>query len=142
MNGLALAAPAAAPTRDEITTADVDGTSAARLLAGLRQLSLTELPGTPAIEVIFDDLEIVLGERAEVAQVDLAPLARRLHTVFRRLAYLSRMPSSGVKEATVADSWSLMTERMPQGLPAARGYLRRLTLAVSDLLDELLEDMQ
>lgn len=141
MNGLALAAPAGAPTCDEITTTNVNGTAAARLLAGLRELSLTELPATPAIDVIFEDLESVLGEHAEVAQEDLAPLARRLHVVFRRLVYLSRTPSSGMKKATVASSLALLTELMPHDLPGARGYLRRLALAVSDLLDQLLEDM-
>lgn len=141
MNGLALAAPAVAPTFAEITTADVDGAAAARLPAGLRELYLTELPATPAVDLVFEDLESVLGEHAEVAREDLAPLAQRLHIVFRRLVRLSRMPSSGVKKATVEASWAFMTELMPHDLPGARGYLRRLALAVSDLLDQLLEDM-
>jgi hypothetical protein len=62
--------PVVAPTCDEITTANVNGTAAARLLAGLRELSLTELPAMPSIDVIFEDLESVLGEHAEVAQED------------------------------------------------------------------------
>lgn len=68
-------------------------------------------------------------------------LARRLHAVFRRLVHLSQVPGSGVRRATVAASSGLLTELMPQDFAGALGYLRRLALAVSGLLDELLEDM-
>ncbi|NUS17018.1 MAG: hypothetical protein HOY69_37425 [Streptomyces sp.] len=126
---------------EEVATVEADRACVARLLAGLRELSLTELPATPGIESIFDDLERVLGESAAVAQADVPPLAQRLHVVFRRLMGLSRVPSSGVTRSTADATAGLLTELMPPDLRGARGYLRRLALAVSDLLDELLEDM-
>jgi hypothetical protein len=141
MSGVVLAPAVTESVPGDLGTPTVGGNTAARLLDGLREQSLTELPGAPAIDVVFDDLESVLGEVAVVAKADVAPLARRLHAVFRRLVYLSRAPSSGVDEATVAASWPLLTELMPHDLPGAHGYLRRLAMTVSDLLDQLLEDM-
>lgn len=120
---------------------DLDRTSTDRLVADLRELSLPELPESPTVTAIFDELETMLGERAEVDRAGMRAMARRLHAVFRRLVHLSLSPGSGVRQATVAASWGLFTELMPQDFPGALGYLRRLAIAVSGLLDELLEDM-
>jgi uncharacterized protein DUF6415 len=118
-----------------------DGRTTARVLAGLRRGFLVGTAATPVIDGVFDDLEAVLGEDAAPTAAEIAELARRLHAVYRRLVHLSRWPNSGVSKATVAASWGLMTERMPPGFPSALGYVRRLAMAVSDLLDEVLEDM-
>ncbi|MFI0942809.1 DUF6415 family natural product biosynthesis protein [Streptomyces sp. NPDC021020] len=131
----------AAPAPNEVGKGDGDSTSVDRLLADLRKLSLSKLTETPTTDAIFDGLEKVLGEHAVVARADMPVLARRLHAVFRRLVHLSQIPGSGVQQETVAASWGLLTELMPKDGPGALGYLRRLAMTVSDLLDELLEDM-
>lgn len=129
------------PVPAEVGKAGNDNFSAARLRADLREASLADSPSTPTPDAIFDDLERVLGERAVVTEADVPVLARRLHAVFRRLVHLSQIPGSGVPREAVAAALGMLTELMPPDFQGAVGYLRRLALTVSDLLDELLEDM-
>jgi hypothetical protein len=119
----------------------VDRTATPLLLASLRDLSLSELSTAPTIDAVFDDLEFVLGEGTDVTRTDIRALAQRLHAVFRRLVHLCQSAGSGARQKKLAASSGLLTELMPQDFPGALGYLRRLALAVSGLLDELLEDM-
>ncbi|UNO42150.1 DUF6415 family natural product biosynthesis protein [Streptomyces sp. MST-110588] len=118
-----------------------DDQTKARLLAALRARFLLESPEIPVVDVIFDDLERILGEGAALTASEVASLTPRLHALYRRAVRASRHPNSGVRPATVAASHRLLFERFPPEFLPALAHLRRLALAVSDLLDELLEDM-
>ncbi|MBY8889214.1 hypothetical protein K7472_30855 [Streptomyces sp. PTM05] len=113
----------------------------ARTLAALRGHFLLESPEVPVVDAVFDDLELVLGEDAELTGADVARLTPRLHLVYRRILLAASQPSSGVRPETAAASRNLLVERFPNEFVPARAHLRRLAMAVSDLLDELLEDM-
>ncbi|MFE2842557.1 DUF6415 family natural product biosynthesis protein [Streptomyces scopuliridis] len=113
----------------------------ARLLARLKERFLLESPEIPVVDAVFDDLESILGEHAELKMAEIEKLRPRLHAVFRRIVYVSRQPNSGVLPATVVECRSLLMERFPRDFGPALVHVRRLAMAVSALLDELLEDL-
>lgn len=113
----------------------------ALLLARLKERFLLESPQIPVVDAVFDDLDSVLGEHTELSMAEIKDLTPRLHTVFRRIRYVARQPNSGVRPETIAASRGLLTERFPQDFTLALAHLRRLAMTVSDLLDELLEEM-
>lgn len=119
-----------------------DADTAARALVALRARFLLVSSATPVIDAIFEDLESVLGLDADaLSAAEVSVIRPRLHSAYRRIVGVSREPNNGVRPATVAASYGLLTERSPQDFRAALGHLRRLAMSVSDLLDELLEDM-
>ncbi|MFJ9822374.1 DUF6415 family natural product biosynthesis protein [Streptomyces sp. NPDC101151] len=114
----------------------------ARVLAGVRERFLLESPDVPIIDALFEDLESILGQDADLEAARVSELTPRLHAVFRRVMYVARQhPHSGIRPATVEAYRSLLVERFPPVFLPALAHLRRLAMAVSDLLDELLEDM-
>jgi hypothetical protein len=124
------------------TMADNSPRAKARVLAGLRQRFLLEHPSTPNVELIFDDLDAVLGEYGgDLTAAEIADIRPRLHAAFRRIVFVSQQPRSGVSRHRFDASLRLLTERFPADFTAALGHLRRLAMTVSDLLDELLEDL-
>ncbi|MEU8968971.1 DUF6415 family natural product biosynthesis protein [Streptomyces monashensis] len=118
-----------------------DAEAKARVLAALRIRLYLDSPEVPVVDALFEDLDRVLGEGDELTAPEIADLTPRLHLVFRRVRLAAGQPSSGVLPTTLAASRHLLVERFPQELVPARGHVRRLALALSDLLDELLEDM-
>jgi hypothetical protein len=125
------------------TIADNGPRATARVLAGLRQRFLLESsPSTPSVELIFEDLDAVLGEYGgDLMAAEIADIRPRLHAAFRRIVFVSQQPNSGVSRHRFDASLRLLTERFPADFTAALGHLRRLAMTVSDLLDELLEDL-
>ncbi|MCZ4098287.1 DUF6415 family natural product biosynthesis protein [Streptomyces sp. H39-C1] len=113
----------------------------ARLLAKLRERFLLESPEIPVVDAVFDDLELVLGEHADLTMADIEELTPRMHAVFRRVIYVARQPNSGVLPATVGAYQDLLIARFPRDFAQALAHLRRLAMAVSDSLDELLEEL-
>ncbi|MFE2034289.1 DUF6415 family natural product biosynthesis protein [Streptomyces scopuliridis] len=112
-----------------------------RLLAALKARFLLESPEIPVVDAVFNDLEAILGEHAELEMAEIENLRPRLHAVFRRIVYVARQPNSGVLPETVLECRVLLVERFPRDFGPALAHLRRLAMAVSSLLDELLEDL-
>nr|WSZ99022.1 DUF6415 family natural product biosynthesis protein [Streptomyces sp. NBC_00857] len=113
----------------------------ARLLAKLKEHFLLVSPEVPVVDAVFDDLESILGEHAELKMAEIEMLRPCLHAVFRRIVYVSRQPNSGVLPGLVVECRSLLVERFPRDFGPALVHLRRLAMAVSALLDELLDDL-
>ncbi|MBD0739075.1 DUF6415 family natural product biosynthesis protein [Streptomyces sp. CBMA29] len=125
-----------------VTVADDSTLVTARVLAGLRQRFLLESPGTPSVDLVFEDLESVLGVYAgDLTAAEIATIRPRLHAAFRRIVFVSQRSGSGVSPERLEVSFGLLTQRFPADFPAALVHLRRLAVTVSDLLDELLEDL-
>lgn len=125
-----------------VAGADDSPRTKARVLAGLRRKFLLETPATPSVDLVFEDLESVLGEYAgDLTAAGVAEIGPRLHAVYRRILWVSQRPNSGVSPDRVASSRGLLTQRFPDGFPAALSHVRRLAATVSDLLDELLEEL-
>ncbi|MQY11446.1 hypothetical protein SRB5_15640 [Streptomyces sp. RB5] len=127
-------------TADRLPIFRNDGRTVALVLVGLREQLLLDSPEFPALDAVFDDLEVVLGEHAVLAIGEVENLTPRLHAALRRIIHVAPQNGSGVRPETAAASRGLLTERFPdQPLPAL-AHLRRLAMTVSNLLDELLEE--
>ncbi|WP_405889497.1 DUF6415 family natural product biosynthesis protein [Streptomyces sp. NBC_00133] len=112
-----------------------------RVLARLREYALQDSAELPVLEAVFDDLESVLGEQADLTARDIKELTPRLHSAFRRIVGMAVRSNGGVDPDAIERTRALLVERSPQDFLSARAYLRRLAIAVEDLLDQLLEDM-
>lgn len=140
-SALAPEVDAAPPSHRSASGFQDDARTKGRLLAGLKVRFLLESPEIPVVDAVFDDLESVLGEHAELEMAEIEKLTPRLHAVFRRIVYVARQPNSGVLPATIVECRSLLVERFPRDFGPALAHLRHLAMAVSALLDELLEEL-
>ncbi|TQK42311.1 hypothetical protein FBY35_3690 [Streptomyces sp. SLBN-118] len=112
-----------------------------RVLARLREVALQDSAEIPALDAVFDDLESVLGERAELTGDEVKLLTPCLHKVFRRILGMAEASNVGVAPDTIGRARELLVERFPGDFLPARAHLRRLAMAVEDVFDQLLEDM-
>ncbi|MFE4535816.1 DUF6415 family natural product biosynthesis protein [Streptomyces scopuliridis] len=129
----------AAPDRAASAVAAHRQDRVALTFAGTQTWDWYELPF--ALGAGFEDLEVVLGERAAPGPWDLGPLAHRLTGLLSRLGDIA-VRQGYVAAAPVTRSRRLCTstEELPDCFIQARARVRLLALATSDLLDLLLED--
>ncbi|MER5462377.1 DUF6415 family natural product biosynthesis protein [Streptomyces sp. NPDC002668] len=142
MTAPVIEAPVAAdPSPSPVRGFSDDVRTHTRVLAGLIEYALQDSAEVPVLDAVFDDLESVLGEHADLTASEITKLTPRLHSAFRRMVGIAVQSNGGVGPDTIERTRTLLAERSPEDFLPARAYLRRLAIAVEDLLDQLLEDM-
>lgn len=100
------------------------------------------LDETPNADAVFDDLEAVLGEHADLSAAETVELMPRLSRVLARLATVAELTGgrehSGLDQPLVVH----LERRLPGEFLPARGHLRRLAVVCLDLIDHLMNDAQ
>lgn len=106
-----------------------------RILAALRE--------AVALDLVYDDIETVLGEHPPTGN-EVAELAPRMRKAVPQLVeiLLERSGEAPGEEATAAveRSRTALGEKTPTDPHAERGHVRRLALAAQDVLDLLVGD--
>ena len=101
----------------------------------------SDLDETPNADAVFDDLEAVLGERADLSASEIAELMPRLYRVLRRLAMVAQLTEAFEHGSLGQPLVVLLEERFPGDFLPARGHLRRLAVVCLDLIDHLMKDV-
>ncbi|MFI1400703.1 hypothetical protein [Streptomyces sp. NPDC020681] len=71
-----------------------------RVLARLREYALEDSAELPLLDGVFDDLESVLGEHADLTASEITELTPRLHSAFRRIVGMAVQSNGGVPPDT------------------------------------------
>lgn len=101
------------------------------LLAALRESPVADIVSTR----LYDDLELVLGEQDLLSGADLAPLIRRLDAALAQLVGIVPHRVHPYPDAVLDRIQHLLGEPMPQEQSRLLSLVRRVALAVLELLD-------
>ncbi|MEU7180828.1 MULTISPECIES: DUF6415 family natural product biosynthesis protein [Streptomyces] len=134
-----LSAPGGVPESGSRFSNDV-GTQT-RVLAKLREHALEGSKEIPVLDELFEDLEAVLGECADLGEDDVERLRPRVHASLRRVLGAAEKANLAIPTATVKRGRDLLSDPLLADLRPVRGHLRHLATVTAELLDWLLEDM-
>ena len=101
------------------------------LLAALRESPVADIVSVR----LYDDLELVLGERDRLSGTDLAPLIRRLDAALAQLVGVVPHCVHPYPDAALYRAQCLLGKPMPQEPNQVLSLVRRVALAVLELLD-------